>query len=49
MTHVTMKLPELLLQGVDRYIKDRPETKTRSQAVRRILADYLGRHGYLAK
>ena len=43
-----IRLSRELLNGIDAYTRDGPTGVPRTEAVRRILRDWLNAHGYLA-
>lgn len=46
--HVTTRLPHLVLAALDKYVES-GGAKTRTEAIRRILTDYLKRRGLIGK
>lgn len=44
--HVTARVPQEVLDAIDRYVGD-GKAASRTEAIRKILAEFLGRRGYL--
>jgi hypothetical protein len=45
--HVTTRLPQEILDGLKRYVNE-GKAKSKTEAIRRILMEYLKRRGFLS-
>lgn len=46
---VKVRLPRADIQGIDSFAASEPDAPTRTEALRRIVADWLRQNGYLPK